>query len=105
MSCGRIVPRPRFASVAVGVGHPAKAAADCRFNPPSLPLVPAPVLLFAHSVGHPDEIKSLSNVRRTDARSAQIGGPDGISQCFHFSPYNVEPRPSVSTRNLLSKDD
>jgi hypothetical protein len=92
-------------SVAVGVPHPAKFAADCRFNPPSLPLVPAPVLLFAHGVGQPDEVKPLSNVRRTDARSAQIGGPDCISQCFHFSSYTGEPVPAVSTRNLLSKDD
>jgi hypothetical protein len=61
--------------------------------------------LLDWGVGHPDEVKPLSNVRRTDARSAQIGGPNCISQCFHFSSYNVEPVPSVSTRNLLSKDD
>jgi hypothetical protein len=44
-------------------------------------------------------------VRRTDARSAQIGGPDSISQCFQVSSYSGEPRPSKFARNLLSKDD
>ena len=44
-------------------------------------------------------------MRRTDARSAHIGSPDGISQCFHLSAYSVEPAPSVRARNLLSKDD
>jgi hypothetical protein len=47
----------------------------------------------------------LTDVRRADARSAQIGSPDGIAQCFQVSAYSVEPRPAVSTRNLLSKDD
>lgn len=44
-------------------------------------------------------------VRRADARSAQIGGPDGIAQRFHVSANSGEPRPSRATRNLLSKDD
>jgi hypothetical protein len=44
-------------------------------------------------------------VRRPDARSAQIGGPDGISQCFQVSAYSGEPLPSSLARNLLSKDD
>lgn len=44
-------------------------------------------------------------MRGADARSAQIGSPDGIAQCFQVSAYSVEPRPAVSARNLLSKDD
>jgi hypothetical protein len=57
-------------------------------------------------VGQPfsDEPEALPDVRGVDARSAQIGGPDGISQRFQVKAYSVEPRPSVSTRNLFSKD-
>jgi hypothetical protein len=58
---------------------------------------------FAAGVGHP--IKPLSDVRRADARSAQIGGPAGISQCFQVSAYSGEPFTSILARNLLSKDD
>jgi hypothetical protein len=54
-------------------------------------------------VGHPEQ--PLSDVRRGDARSAQIGGPDGISQCFQVSAYSGEPLTSKAARNLLSKDD
>jgi hypothetical protein len=43
-------------------------------------------------------------VRRADARSAQIGGPDGISCCFQVSAYSGEPLASIARRNLLSKD-
>lgn len=55
--------------------------------------------------GNADEEETLTDVRRTDARSAQIGGPDCIAQCFQVNPYSVEPRPAVSARNLLSKDN
>jgi hypothetical protein len=57
---------------------------------------------LALGVGHPEQ--PLPDVRRPDARSAQIGGPDGISQCFQVSTYNGEPFPSSLARNLLSKD-
>lgn len=43
-------------------------------------------------------------MRRTAARSAQIGGPDGISCCFQVSSYSGEPFTSKRARNLLSKD-
>jgi hypothetical protein len=43
-------------------------------------------------------------VRRADARSAQIGGPAGISQCFQVSSYSGEPFTTISARNLFSKD-
>jgi hypothetical protein len=55
------------------------------------------------AVGHPP--KPLPDVRRADARSAQIGGPDGIVQCFQVSSYSGEPCTSKRARNLLSKDD
>jgi hypothetical protein len=54
-------------------------------------------------VGHP--VQALSDVRRARARSAQIGGPDGITQRFQVSTYSGEPFTSRFARNLLSKDD
>src|ERR1035437_1845470 len=42
---------------------------------------------------------------RADARSAQIGTPDGISSSFHVSAYSGEPFTSIRTRNLFAKDD
>ena len=47
----------------------------------------------------------MADVRRADARSAQIGGPDGIFQCFQVSANSSEPCAAILTRNLLSKDD
>jgi len=44
-------------------------------------------------------------VRRTDARSAQIGSPEGVARAFQVSAYSVEPREAVRARNLLPKDD
>jgi hypothetical protein len=44
-------------------------------------------------------------VGRADARRAQIGGPDGISQVFQVSAYSGEPLTSSAARNLLSNDD
>jgi hypothetical protein len=43
-------------------------------------------------------------MRRAEARSAQIGGPAGISHVFQVSSYSGEPFPSVSACNLFSKD-
>jgi hypothetical protein len=59
-------------------------------------------LSFALGVGHPEQ--SLPDVRRADARSAQIGGSERIAQCFHVSAYSGEPFTSIAARNLLSKD-
>jgi hypothetical protein len=42
---------------------------------------------------------------RPDARSAQIGGPDLITQVFHVSSYSGEPVTSKRARNLFSKRD
>jgi hypothetical protein len=47
----------------------------------------------------------LSDVRRPDARSAQIGGPDCISQCFQVRSYSGEPNAAILACNLLSKDN
>jgi hypothetical protein len=42
-------------------------------------------------------------MRRADARSAQIGGPDRIAQRLQVSTYSIEPNAASLARNLLSK--
>lgn len=56
----------------------------------------------ARGVGTP--INPLADLRRADARSAQIGGPDCISTSFQVSTNSGEPFVSIAVRNLLSKD-
>jgi len=56
---------------------------------------------LALHVGHPEQ--PLSPVRRSDARSAQIGSPAGISQSFQVKANSGEPFTSILARNLLSK--
>jgi hypothetical protein len=61
--------------------------------------------LGVFGVGHPDctPEEPLPDVGCARARSAQIGGPDNISQCFQVSAYSGEPFPSSLARNLLAK--
>jgi hypothetical protein len=47
----------------------------------------------------------LSDVGRTDARSAGIDRPAGVSRSFQVSLYKVKPSEAVFARNLLAKDD
>jgi hypothetical protein len=54
-------------------------------------------------VGHPEQ--SLSDMRRRDARSAQIGARDGIAHSFQVSKYSGEPFKSSASANLLSKQN
>ena len=87
----------------VGVGHEAIAtsagnAPPAWFGPPFDPSV-------ARGVFQPDEPEALSDVRGADARSAQIGRPDGVTRSFQVSVNKVEPLEASRTRNLLSKDD
>jgi hypothetical protein len=58
-------------------------------------------------VGYPlsNPVESLSDVRRTEARSAGIDRPAGVARSFQVSLYKVEPAKSVLARNLLAKDD
>lgn len=103
---------PRLASVTVVVGQPASANA-CSLNgfPRVSSIRPArnsgdPLALrqsLAAGVSHP--VKSVSNVRRTDARRRERDRPEGVTQGFHVSVYKVDPRVCVFARNLLSKDD
>jgi hypothetical protein len=54
-------------------------------------------------VGQPE--KPVPDVRSTDARSRERDRPEGVAQGFHVIVYKVDPRPNITTRNLLSKDD
>ena len=93
---------PRAASVTVGVGHPASHA-----------VLPSSALIGTLShcapsfqsrvvgVGHP--VKSVTDVRRTDARRRKRDRPEGVTQGFQVSVYKVDPRACVAARNLLSK--
>lgn len=53
-------------------------------------------------VGHPEQ--ALADVRRAEARSAQIDRPDGVALTFHVSLNKVEPSEAVFACNLLPKD-
>lgn len=63
-----------------------------------------PVASLLIGVGHGAPKKALSKVRRTDPRSAQIGGPDGISKVLQVKTYSGEPVEASAPRNLLAKD-
>src|SRR5690606_10645840 len=93
---------PPSPSDALGVLQPAIVAVLTREL--YEPLVRVTFLASSTSgVGHPP--KPLADVRRTDARSRQIGGPDDISQRFQVRPYSGEPFTSSLARNLFSKDN
>jgi hypothetical protein len=110
---------------AIGVGQPAIAASagnapPAWFGPPFDPSVARGVFhvvshatrpsrafsgTFRHSdpsfqsrvvgVGHPNKPEALSDVRRADARSAQISRPAGVARSFQVSLYKVEPTEAV----------
>jgi hypothetical protein len=43
-------------------------------------------------------------VRRTEARSASINRPDGVTLSFQVKRYKVEPSEAVTACNLFTKD-
>jgi hypothetical protein len=100
-----------FQSRTVGVTQPAKTldASDnvarrlsTRFKSDSRELFK----LFASAhlgVGHPE--RSVSDVRRTDARRRERDTPEGVTHAFHVSVYKVDPSIDSLACNLLSKDD
>lgn len=57
----------------------------------------------ANGVGR--EVQSLSDMRGLDARSAQIGRPDGVVRTFQISRNNIQPGEAILACNLLAKDD
>jgi hypothetical protein len=104
-------------SVAFGVGHAAIAWAVCakllhllsrarRFSAYSCGFcILEQLSSCVVGVGQPNKPEALSDVRRADARSAQISSPEGVARCFHVSVYKVEPAEAVLACNLLAKDD
>jgi hypothetical protein len=64
------------------------------------------VLSIPFGVGHPESapVQSLSDMRRADARSAQIRTCGDISQCPQVIEYSGEPIPAIRACNLLAKE-
>jgi hypothetical protein len=60
--------------------------------------------LWSRVVGVTHPVQSLANVGSADARSAQIGTPEGISITLQVSTNSGEPLPAILSRNLFSKD-
>jgi len=108
---------PFVASDTSGVGQAASVDACPRFSPNPLPFIfsafnfsrrashVASVRFCGPAFGVGHEPQPLSDVRRADARSANIARPDGVTRVFHVSVYKVEPSEAVFARNLLSKND
>jgi len=94
-----LIPGVSFQSRALHVGQPTRSQVFVtnRLLPASCPLVTTGQV----GVGHPEQ--PLSPVRRSDARSAQIGSPAGISQSFQVKANSGEPFTSIRARNLLAK--
>jgi len=63
------------------------------------------VFLLACGVGHADPVEPLPDVRRADARCAQIGSRPGIAHSFQVSEHSGEPFTPSAARNLFAKDD
>jgi hypothetical protein len=57
-------------------------------------------ITVAFGVGHP--VQPLSDVRRTDARRAQIRRPPGVTRTFQVSAYSVPPPEGIRACNLLA---
>ena len=106
------MPSVSFQSRVDGVDQPESCAADRRpialrsFSFSALSRLRG-AKSAASGVGQPDcgEVETLSDVRRADARSAQIGGPDSIAHIFQVNANSSEPFTPILARNLLSKDD
>jgi hypothetical protein len=56
------------------------------------------------ALGVAHEEQPLPDVRCADARSAQIGRPDGVTLAFQVRRNKIEPGKARGARNLLSKD-
>jgi hypothetical protein len=104
---------PAASSFADGVSQPAKSASRTKQAQPCFVPCSAfcpnerPDVSCACGVVQPfsNPPEPLSDVRRPDARSAQINRPAGVARSFQVSVYKVEPTEAVLARNLLAKDD
>ncbi len=94
-------------SSARGVGQPASAAIvwmsspACRL-PDRFSDRAASRSPLTRGVGH--EPQPLPDVRSTEARSAKIDRPAGVTRAFQVSLNNGEPTEAVLARNLCAKD-
>jgi hypothetical protein len=61
-----------------------------------------PVASELRGDGHP--VQPLTDVRRTDARSAEISRPCGVARTFQIIKNKVEPLEAIRRRNLFAKD-
>jgi hypothetical protein len=95
---------------AFGVGHEARVDIADRDGPlfrATSFTAPSSVRLsfsasYAFGVGH--EVQPLSDVRRTEARRAEIRYPHGVTLSFQVRAYIVEPSKAVFRANLFAKD-
>ena len=96
---------------AIGVGHAAQIRARLRKYMRNCRFVPCSSIL-TQSV-HVESLRfDRRRPRRTiavgcaapDARSAEIGSPNGVARSFQVSVNKVEPSEPILARNLLSKD-
>ena len=99
---------PFSASALRVVGQLARRATPSNFRQgfewsPRLYAYALPCASLAIGLGHPP--KSLTEVRRTEPRSAKIDRPNGVIRSFQVSLNNVEPSERVIVCNLLAKDD
>ena len=77
------------------------------FLPAALRALDMPAILMpsvALGVAHGDKPESIPFLRRGDAASRQIGGPEGIASTFQVSTNSGEPFKSTASRNLFSKE-
>jgi hypothetical protein len=98
----------RFASQAVAVGQPHRYACRGSWSFRSLPsrCATMPGESFqSRTVGVTHPVRSVADVRRTDARSRERHAPEGVTHAFQVSVYKVDPSIDSLARNLLSKDD
>jgi hypothetical protein len=97
---------------AIGVGQPVKTAAPHRSCAEPFRAIsasePSRLRMFfspsaARAVGHP--VRSVADVRRTDARCRTSVRPAGVTQGFQVSEYKVDPRSDSCAGNLLANHD
>jgi hypothetical protein len=96
------------ASKACGVGQQHRYAClgnwSLRFLPSRCATMPGESFQ-SRVVGVTRPVRSVSDVRRADARRRKRDTPEGVTHAFQVSVYKVDPRVDSLARNLLSKDD
>jgi hypothetical protein len=99
------ISRVPFVSLVAGVSQPASHTTRPRSALSGTSTSGLPPSFQSRVVGVGHEPQPLPDVRRADARSAQIRRPDGVALSFQVSLNKVEPPKAVFACNLLAKDD